>query len=652
MTSLRPSLFLLAHSFVLASVSCGDHGTADGTRSEGSSGESSASEAGAVTDPAAGGRAGGVGGDLGGASSANAGVSGHPVTDATAGAEAGGEKTTGGALTDDGHAGAQVSAPAAGSQAAGGDVANGGNAGVDAATSAAGTEAAGGATANGGSAGVGAGASAAGGEAGGAEMTLGGATTAGGTSNSGGSALGGAHPSGGGSASGGASPEGGTSSSGGSAPTGGTTSATGGSSSAECKFVVTPSTSPHMPTVGIVEWATTLANPSSAKIVYALDDAPPYTLNPGGSATVDLAHANYRTLLLGLKPSSSYTLHIEASSSEGSCRSPDYTLETGALSDAPSVTRTVSKASALSKGFIVTSSGMTGTGPGSSRAYVIDADGTVVWSVASPVLCSRARMDWEGANMWMLALNVNNGLGELRTVSMDGETGPTSVSGLSSAHHDFAVLPGGVVAAMAWASSGTDPESNLIERLPSGTLAPRFKIGSNLYLGGPSGGGYHANYVSYHWTDDSYTIADRNPNVIVKVTRSGNPIWQIGGSCGGAPAPKCAPGGWQVVHGHDFASNGNLLFFNNAAGDSHVFELLVASSGTFGTAVVEDFVSGSESSVLGDVQRLPNGNTLITYSTSGMILEVDPSWAVVQVLRGAFGYADWRETLYGPPARL
>jgi hypothetical protein len=51
------------------------------------------------------------------------------------------------------------------------------------------------------------------------------------------------------------------------------------------------------------------------------------------------------------------------------------------------------------------------------------------------------------------------------------------------------------------------------------------------------------------------------------------------------------------------------------------------------------------------VQRLPNGNTVITYSNAGQILEVDSSWSAVQTLKGSFGYADWRETLYGPHAR-
>jgi hypothetical protein len=63
--------------------------------------------------------------------------------------------------------------------------------------------------------------------------------------------------------------------------------------------------------------------------------------------------------------------------------------------------------------------------------------------------------------------------------------------------------------------------------------------------------------------------------------------------------------------------------------------------------------------VLGDVQRLPNGNTLITYSQNGEMREISPTGQLVQTVqtfnetgtRRAFGYADFRPTLYGPPLR-
>jgi hypothetical protein len=55
---------------------------------------------------------------------------------------------------------------------------------------------------------------------------------------------------------------------------------------------------------------------------------------------------------------------------------------------------------------------------------------------------------------------------------------------------------------------------------------------------------------------------------------------------------------------------------------------------------------------LGDVQRLPGGNTLVTYTTDAKIVELDPSWNEVQTFSARVGYASWRPTLYGPPPRL
>jgi len=70
------------------------------------------------------------------------------------------------------------------------------------------------------------------------------------------------------------------------------------------------------------------------------------------------------------------------------------------------------------------------------------------------------------------------------------------------------------------------------------------------------------------------------------------------------------------------------------------------------TATLEwEHVDRGQSVILGDVQRLPNGNTLVTYSTVGEIHEVSPAGDLVQSLSitGPFGYASFRESLYGPP---
>jgi hypothetical protein len=302
----------------------------------------------------------------------------------------------------------------------------------------------------------------------------------------------------------------------------------------------------------------------------------------------------------------------------------------------------------------VTSSGLTYA----NCAVIIDADGTVVWSASAPTQCTRARMDYEGANIWMVAANEDNSTGEMRFVSMDGQTTMTDVNGLANAHHDFAVLPG-KIAAMVWTTSAIDSDSALMEIGSDGSGTPTvdFLIAENLYLGGTAPDQrYHSNSVLYHPADDSFTIGDRYPNLYVKVSHAGDVEWQLGGSCTNAPAgaSHCVPESWEVNHGHHLLDDGTMLVFNNSTGGapSHVLELQLSTAGGFSATLVHDFSSGNLSSaVLGDVQRLPNGNTLITYSTAGEIVEVDPSWNTVQTISGSYGYADWRETLYGPPPR-
>jgi hypothetical protein len=425
----------------------------------------------------------------------------------------------------------------------------------------------------------------------------------------------------------------------------------------DCTFSIISNTiSPGMATVGIVEWSTTLVDPASASIVYTLNDPPAGTLNTGGTAPVDLTKPNNRTLLLGLKPQSGYTFHIEATGTNGAfCRSESYTLPTtGVLTDAPQTKRTVMNAAAQDKGFIVSSSGETYA----NYAVILDADATVVWYAPGPMECSRARMDYEGVNMWMIASNEYNSTGEMRFMSMDGLTSMNNIEGLVNAHHDFTVLPG-KIATMAWAAAGLDDESNLVEMNSDGSGSPTtlFEIGDNLYAAGTSPyARYHSNSIHYHASDDSFTIGDRDPNLYVKVSHAGVLQWQLGGSCSNAPAgaDHCVEGTWQVNHGHHLLDDGTMLIFNNGADPpATVREFKLDTSGTtFSAAEIKDFTSGIASPVLGDVQRLPNGNTLITYSDAGAILELDPSWNPVQkILGGAWAYADWRETLYGPPSR-
>jgi hypothetical protein len=100
--------------------------------------------------------------------------------------------------------------------------------------------------------------------------------------------------------------------------------------------------------------------------------------------------------------------------------------------------------------------------------------------------------------------------------------------------------------------------------------------------------------------------------------------------------------------------DGTFVLFNNSyTATSHVFELkLDATPSSFTATLVKDYAGNGSSTNLGDAQRLPGGNTLVTYATDWKIVELDSSWNEVQTFSGRFGYSNWRPTLYGPPLRL
>ena len=88
---------------------------------------------------------------------------------------------------------------------------------------------------------------------------------------------------------------------------------------------------------------------TSAKIDFGL------TTSYGMSAPVAAVTASNKTMLLGMKYAKMYHYRITATSGSGSCQSDDYTLMTGALpTGLQKPTVTTSNASALSGGFLVT----------------------------------------------------------------------------------------------------------------------------------------------------------------------------------------------------------------------------------------------------------------------------------------------------------
>lgn len=378
---------------------------------------------------------------------------------------------------------------------------------------------------------------------------------------------------------------------------------------------------PNAPgTIGIVTWSVTAAPLASAHIEFGLDGS------YGMTAPVDLSAAGYRTLLLGMKPSRTYHFRIVASDGTATFTSGDYTVATGPPTSLVNVTSfNVIDAAARQRGFVIASHRTNST-----VAFILDADGDVVWWFGGgPNGIARARMSEDGKNMW-IAISGNTGAPLMR-VRMDGlET--QSYPNVTAAH-DITPIGG---ATMAYLDYGERDCQSIFEIDPGGTASEVFESTSVV-----SSSNCHGNSLRYSKKQNVYTFSDHLTDVFV-VDRSGAVLWRLGQRVSGGNATW---GGAQ--HGHQLLDDGLLIFANNGAGNNASQAIEYTLDGT----ERRRFASGGFTANLGDVQRLPGGNTLITYSNQSLIQEVDGSGKVVleiKVAGSSLAYSLWLADLYAP----
>ena len=424
----------------------------------------------------------------------------------------------------------------------------------------------------------------------------------------------------------------------------------GGRGADECGFTIEHTTSSAIGTVEIVTFSVELPELTEAHI-----DFGPAGAAPTMRAPVDLADRSHRTLLLGMKGGKPYRFRVVATGGGKTCTSNDRTFTTGAVpADVPRVMKTTATAGA-SQGFVITSGGLDLGSVLPPTVIVFDTDGDVVWWTPAPPSTTRAHMSWDGKTMWMLELNVSDTGGALWSASMDGLERRQDLPGFAHAHHDFAVLPDGGLAAMLW-NAGKDGPNALVEVASDGTTTTVVPNLVALYQSEI----FHPNALHYLPDDDSYTLSDVAVSAFVKVKRTGALVWQLGGANpqSGSSRSFTLVGlePWAGNHGHHLTPDGHFLFFANgspAKPMSSVIELVLDETAQTATKAWQ-YQNGMNSTILGDAQRLPNGNALATYSHVGVMQEVDPSGTVVQAFKSmilSFGYADFRESLYGPPPR-
>lgn len=397
---------------------------------------------------------------------------------------------------------------------------------------------------------------------------------------------------------------------------------------ASCRFETTLSLSPKIQTVGIVEWSSTLADIERAHVEFGLDT------HYGMTAPAALDEPKYRTLLLGMKPMRTYHLRLVAESASARCTSPDYSLTSGpAANGLPAVTLT-DHARASAGGFMLSS--FMAAGP----AFVLDADGEYVWSYGSGEM-GRAALTHDGKYLWYTGIDVGGQNPSMKRVTLDGleETDFTSEFGLI--HHDFTLLPDDTIAFLQH-DGDTD---RVMERAPDGAMREVLALGDALGTTHT-----HANSLHYFAEDDTYTVSDLGSSSFTKFTRAGNVVWILGGPSSSFTGDGAS---WQYQHGHELLAPNRLLFFNNGPtdGDSSALEVKLDLTAMTATQTWR-YEPGEHVVIYGDVARLPNADTLVTFSTLGLVHEVAPDGTLVRELAwaigGALGYVTPLESMYPP----
>jgi hypothetical protein len=425
----------------------------------------------------------------------------------------------------------------------------------------------------------------------------------------------------------------------------GTTGTAGAGGSGSCTITATSALSTKIATVGIVTWTTTLAGASSAKIDFGL------TTSYGLSAPVSSVTASNRTLLLGMKAAKMYHYRVTAMAGGSSCQSQDYTIMTGNLaSGLAKPTLAPATATGLFGGFLITGQYVQGAGAGAT-AYILDADGDYVWwySIGSDV--TGARMSYDGNYMWINSANVPSGTAHVRRVSMDGMTENDYSSQFTGLNHQLTILPDETVAFYAYSSSSNCDD--IKERSPAGTVKTIANSGTAL----KQTSACHVNNIQYSESDNTLVFSDLDHTQIAKVKRSdGSTVWIMNGPTKTLTGDTWAGG----EHGIHIIDPTHYLIFNNNSVTGNTgsvaleMQLDSATAPTKAMKIWSYTASPAQMNmVMGDVQRMSNGNTIVGYSTRGILHEVDSTGKLLQTwtFNNSFGYIEKRPSLYGPPPK-
>ncbi len=308
-----------------------------------------------------------------------------------------------------------------------------------------------------------------------------------------------------------------------------------------------------------------------------------------------------------------------------------------------------------------------------ATAVILDTDGVITWSHETDVvlgdkpetaLFGAALTDDRRSLLFEDQLPAPEGFSLVRMNLDDHES--TALTSTASYHHDFAVLPDGDVALMEGELLEVDGlelwGDRIVEVDPDGAADVVWSIWDDVeydpevfpwveqmeYVDFT-----HFNAIDYYPEQDAYQVSSFTLDAMFKVDRdSGDLKWQLGGAMTDLIP---ADGETRPFSGqHEFHQfDDRLVVMDNGRPGEQEWARVVEyeldeTGGTYRQIWEYTADPPLTNYTLGDVSRLPDGSTLVTWSEHGQVDLVSPTgellWRLNTPLGTGIGYVQWVPT--------
>lgn len=395
-------------------------------------------------------------------------------------------------------------------------------------------------------------------------------------------------------------------------------------------------------TVVVVTWQT--SEPALSRVAFGVGGATDRSTPAEAEPSTD-----HRAVLVGLPPDSDVTWRIQS----GDAATDPATITTGALPDG--VPATTATGSGNDRFLLLPSTGDVQAGD-ANWILLLDPDGAVTWAHEDTRGLSvfRARVAGDGSGIVYGSVIDGGGPAagsEIVRVAWTGEE--LSALPVPDLAHDFVELADGTVVSLAYETRDDVLGNDLLAIHADGSFEQVWSAW-DCYdpvthpSDDPQHGWTHANALDLDPATGEYLVGIRNLATITRV----DPVtrtcpWALGG------VGTLDVDGARFIHQHQFDVDGDtvLVFDNDGAAGNVSRAIEYAVDGETATEV-RTFEADPPlySFILGDTERLPDGDTLVLYAVPQTIDRVDGGgervWRLEVEGGGPLGFVEVLESPY------